>query len=64
MLWRITHGEFAQTQNPQFVVLVMGINNILHKFRELDRQNDDDDDTADMVRELPVCGMDASARAC
>eukprot|EP00873_Tetraselmis_striata_P037548 jgi/Tetstr1/457812/TSEL_044357.t1 len=48
VLWRITHGEFAQSQNPQFVVLVMGINNILHKFRDLDRDDDDNDGTGDM----------------
>lgn len=48
VLWRITHGEFAQAQNPQFVVLMMGINNILHKFRDLDADDDDDDDSIDM----------------
>jgi hypothetical protein len=52
VLWRITHGEFAQAQNPQFVVLMMGINNILHKFRDLDADDDDDDDSIDMVRTI------------
>lgn len=104
VLWRITHGEFAQSQNPQvrsprgqrscaavsagkgcavlclgcrkaaavttlllfsqFVVLVMGINNILHKFRDLDRDDDDNDGTGDMVSRRDRCGVRCSVASC
>mmetsp|Transcript_680 Transcript_680/g.1846 ORF Transcript_680/g.1846 Transcript_680/m.1846 type:complete len:487 (+) Transcript_680:931-2391(+) len=45
LLWRLQNGEFPKNTSPHFVVLHVGVNDILHKFEDEGRVGGSDEDS-------------------